>query len=103
MVTDGKSVCNLNFPSEIPSPHPSNSSPPVEGGVAAGGDRPWVPSSSGEALLGPLRIVPPHLAVARSSELSSWRRRREGFLPSSPSIVSDSLLLAGSSCYVYWL
>ncbi|XLS93904.1 hypothetical protein HN51_069912, partial [Arachis hypogaea] len=55
---------------------------------------PWVPSSSGEALLGPLHIVPPLLAVARSSELSSWHRRREGFLPSSPSIVSDSLLLA---------
>ncbi|RYR58364.1 hypothetical protein Ahy_A05g024078 isoform A [Arachis hypogaea] len=59
---------------------------------AAGGDRPWVPSS-GEALLGPLRIVPPPLAVARSSELSSWRRRREGFLPSSPCVISDSLLL----------
>ncbi|XLS59045.1 hypothetical protein HN51_008800, partial [Arachis hypogaea] len=27
-------------------------------------DRPWVPSSSEEALLSPLRIVPPLLAVA---------------------------------------
>ncbi|QHN96715.1 uncharacterized protein DS421_18g621010 [Arachis hypogaea] len=63
------------------SPHPSNSSPPVEGGVAAGGDRPWVPSSSGEALLGPLRIVPPRLAVARSSELSSWRAVAKGSSP----------------------
>ncbi|XLR30863.1 hypothetical protein S83_058763 [Arachis hypogaea] len=75
-----------------------NSSPPVEDAVAASGDRPWVPSSSGEALLGPLRIVPPLLAAAQSFELSSWRRRREGFLPSSPCVVSDSLLLAVFGC-----
>ncbi|KAL1309082.1 hypothetical protein AAHE18_17G153500 [Arachis hypogaea] len=40
-----------------------------------------------EALLDPLRIVPPLLAVARSSELSSWCRRREGFLPSLPCLI----------------
>ncbi|XLS94311.1 hypothetical protein HN51_070319, partial [Arachis hypogaea] len=76
----------------------SNSSPPVEGAVATCGDRRWVPSSSGEALLGPLRIIPPLLAVARSSELSSWRRHREGFLPSSPCVISDSLLLPIFGC-----
>ncbi|RYR35304.1 hypothetical protein Ahy_A10g050462 isoform C [Arachis hypogaea] len=76
----------------------SNSSPPVEGVVAAGEDSRWVPSSSGEAPLDPLHIVPPILAVERSFELSSWRRRREGFLPSSPCVVSDSLLLAVFGC-----
>ncbi|XLU74984.1 hypothetical protein S245_034037, partial [Arachis hypogaea] len=56
----------------------------------------------GEPLLGPVRIVPPLLAVARSSELSLWRRRREGFLPSSPCVVSDSLLLACDSDPSTW-
>ncbi|RYQ96650.1 hypothetical protein Ahy_B08g092491 isoform B [Arachis hypogaea] len=39
-------------------------------------------------------LVPPLLAVAPSSELSSWRHRHEGFFPSSPCVISDSLLLA---------